>query len=40
MTVYFSRQTMDRFRFQETSIFKKPADLMQMFRVRMFFLTM
>jgi len=25
-------ETMDRFRFQETSIFKKPADLMQMFR--------
>ncbi|XP_010491160.1 PREDICTED: sorting nexin 1 [Camelina sativa] len=25
-------ETMDRFRFQETGIFKKPADLMQMFR--------
>lgn len=28
---------MDRFRFQETGIFKKPADLMQMFRVSMKF---
>lgn len=33
---FLSLQTMERFRFQETGMFmKKPADLMQMFRVSM-----
>ena len=34
LRVLLSLQTMERFRFRETGIFKaKPADLMQMFRV-------